>query len=439
MDTSCLWRALARNVRWATAMVERSRGAELFVDDDLSWKWPESPSAVFLRGLFADHVARVRQIRLSGAGAAMLATLFEKLPPKSLQLRSLELECPPENRRPVFPTEVIGSEHLHILRVEGCDGPWHTLSLPALRHLKVYNTSTRPSLNGFLDMLEALPMLAILDLENSLPLANNECRKRMLLASLVHLGLSSTVNPQEVGDVLKRVTVPPSATLRLVAGVRPAVSAGRLCQILEGFVPALSSFFGRLGPDFSYGHLYLAPSGWCGFRLKAWRSDRAIFKTPDLELIIDAVITTSIINTQDLLHKVIPSLPLSKVASVTLEQFHARRLLNGALNCFLHLESVKVIGETTQDFILASLAWRSEYNDGAPALLPALRFLSIELYSFKGAEDCTVDDLRDCLTARSRQGARLARLTLIHCPRLLVEDVESLRQVVEVHWDGIHM
>ena len=33
LNASCLWRTLARNVRWATAMVERSRGTELSVDD----------------------------------------------------------------------------------------------------------------------------------------------------------------------------------------------------------------------------------------------------------------------------------------------------------------------------------------------------------------------------------------------------------------------
>ena len=299
-DTPCLWRTLARNVPWATEMVVRSRGADLFIDDDFSWKGPDSPSALFLRGLFADHTPRVRQIRLSGVGTAMLATLFDELPRKSLRLRSLELTCSPEDERPVFRTDVIGSENLHILRVEGCDGPWHTLSNPALRHLKIYNASTRPSLNRFLEMLEALPALTILDLENSLPLANNESWKRIQLFNLVHLGLSSTVNPREVINVLRRVTVPPSVTLRLVAGVRPAVAAGRLVVILEEFVSSLSSFFGRLGPNLAYGHIYFAPSGWCGFRLKAWR-DRRISKTPDLELIIDAVITTTTINTQDLL------------------------------------------------------------------------------------------------------------------------------------------
>ena len=87
-----------------------------------------------------------------------------------------------------------------------------------------------------------------------------------------------------------------------------------------------------------------------------------------------------------------------------MHDFPARRLLDVTLDRFPHLETLEVIGETTREFILASLARRSENNDGAPALLPALRFLSIELYSFKGIGDCTVDDLKDCLVARESAG-----------------------------------
>ena len=438
MDTSCLWRALARNVPWATAMVQRSRGTELLVEDNLLDKRTDSPRALFLQRLFVEHGPRLRQIHLSGITTGMMAALFEHLPPTSLQLRSLELGCSLANGRPAFPTGVLRTETLRTLRVQNCEAPWYTLPLPDLSHLKVHNISTRPSLDRLLELLGAPPALTVIDLEDSLPPANDESRKSIELSSLAYLGLSSINNPQEIGNILRKITVPPSATLRLVGSVGQPVTAGQLDPILDEFVGALSTFFGHLVPDLAYGYLHLSRSTWCGFRLKAWRDAQKISETPDLELTIDAVITTSDRQTQDLLQRVFPSLPLSKVTSITLHQFDARRLIDGPLDRLPHLESIKVVGPTTRDFILASLARQAKKNDGTPpAFLPALRFLSIELYSFKGLRDCSIDDLKKCLIARSRQGAQLVRLTLTHCYKLLKEDVESLRQVVDVDWDGI--
>ena len=100
------------------AMVERSRGKELLVDDNLSDKRTDSPGALFLQRIFVEHGPRVRQIHLSGITTGMMAALFEHLPPTSLQLRSLELGYSLGNGRPAFPTEVLRTETLRTLRVQ---------------------------------------------------------------------------------------------------------------------------------------------------------------------------------------------------------------------------------------------------------------------------------------------------------------------------------
>lgn len=103
-------------------MVERSRSAELFVDDNLAQISGLILLAHFMRRVYPEHVPRVRQIHLPWITSEMMTALFGHLPRTSLQLHSLELGCSPADGRPTFRTEVIRTKTLlRTLRVQNCD------------------------------------------------------------------------------------------------------------------------------------------------------------------------------------------------------------------------------------------------------------------------------------------------------------------------------
>ena len=102
--------------------------------------------------------------------------------------------------------------NLRTLEVIRFDSPWCSLSLPTLTNLTLHGIPERPPL---IEMLRVLAALEVLDMDDSLPLANDpvELFEPIVLTLLSYLCLPSTRDYKEVTNILSVIIVPETATV----------------------------------------------------------------------------------------------------------------------------------------------------------------------------------------------------------------------------------
>jgi hypothetical protein len=378
LNTPNLWQVLPRSIPWATAMLERSKGADLIVVSRLMFSTHNWVS--FLKEVLTKHASRIRELNLSGLDRL---GLFDNLPQSSLRLLSLKLTCAFGEGDRTFPTGVLETRNLRTLVIRGCGGPWWSLSLPALTNLKLHYIPNRPSSIEFFEMLRGLAALEVLDMLDSLPLANGsvDLIKPIELPHLSRLCLLSSSNYQEVTDILSVVVVPPTATLEFNAAKGESLPIQENVMLI-GLASSLSTFFSRSGQDtdLSYSNLHVFTREIGCLQLEAWKDDGGASATPDLQLMLSLPTFA-----QNILRPIFPSLQLFNITSLTLDIDPVDVFLEDTFGQLSRLQNVKVVGDCS-GFIRALTSkpqyYKAEHSVYYSVSFPALQSLWIETFSF---------------------------------------------------------
>lgn len=178
LATPLLWRIIIPTIgrcALTIAMLDRSKAVDLIILSRHNSPATES----FLKLVLTKHASRVRELVIDMKSS--LVALFEDLQRSSLRLHSLRLDSPLRLGRVTFPTAVLETDSLRRLDVRNCEGPWFSMSLPALTTLKIYKLHHRPLLSEFLELLRRIATLQVLDMADSLPLAIDPDRDTHLM------------------------------------------------------------------------------------------------------------------------------------------------------------------------------------------------------------------------------------------------------------------
>ncbi|EDR14558.1 uncharacterized protein LACBIDRAFT_305268 [Laccaria bicolor S238N-H82] len=467
--------------RWVEEMLKRSKMVPLVID---VWSaYMGAPKSIEGVQLAMNHTSRVRVLNITSSSASF-GKLFSSVPRAAPILQTLVLttstndyqyselsldnySIPPE----LFSDDSSQLRHLELIH---CNLDWTSHLLRGLTHLKIHDTApgTRPSIPLFLDVLEQLPTLTVLDLKDALPhVADGSStvsyKRNVKLHSLTILYLSSS--DTDCSNALRHLSASSVATLQLYCR-STMVSDANFSSIMT-FVSGLWDPTAIIS---SAEKLHKCPIrslkivGFdsVGFSLQAWPtvlsfqtlSDGGQNLQPSINLEFRWLSTVTSEYWDKVIGETCAALPLEQLASLDVlsacqitEQTFLRRF--GKLT---HLRSIRaprlgvhtllsaMIAEPsspTRTDVSANSSTRkqsSNWREIPPAVyFPSLLHLTIETANFGNGQSAKLDDLKDCLVQRYERGAEVRELTLSQCYCLTAKHVDELREiVVDVIWDG---
>ncbi|EDR14527.1 uncharacterized protein LACBIDRAFT_305207 [Laccaria bicolor S238N-H82] len=465
--------------RWVEEMLKRSKMAPLVIDARLAHMAGPKYEAIQLA---MNHISRARELYLDSS-SAWFGKLFSSVPRAAPMLQTLVLSTSTMHSAEPFldnysiPPELFSDNSAQLRRLElsHCNINWTSHLLRGLTHLKIHNTTpgTRPSTLLFLDVLEQLPTLTVLDLKDALPhVADGSStvsyKRRVELRSLTNLHLSGS--NYDCSAALRHLSVSSIATLKLYCR-STAVSEADFSSILtfvSGFWEPTANILSAKPPIRS---LKIVGDDSTGFSLQAWPTMLSFERLSgglDLNLPppIDLGFHWSSTITPGIWNKVIgetcAALPLEQLTSLDvsasqmteqtwlrrfgklthLRSIRAQRMAVHTLLSAMNAEPSTTTGASVPTNSSTRKRSRNRRKIMPPAVyFPSLLHLTIEDTSFDSGYDdeyAELEDLKDCLIQRYERKAEVRKLTLSQCDRLTAEHVDELREiVVDVIWDGL--
>ena len=476
-----LWTTLVfARPRWVEEMLKRSKMAPLVINAEFGYLGPKSTEAVQLT---MNHISRVRELNIVSASSSF-GKLFSNVPRAAPMLQVLVLSTSTNHYAEPFRDNysippglfIDDSSQLRRLELIQCNLDWTSHLLKGLTHLKIHDTApgTRPSTLLFLDVLEQLPTLTVLDLKDALPHVVDgssamSYQRTVELRSLTYFHLSGS--DSDCSNALRHLSVSSTATLKLSCR-RTEVSDADFSSILT-FVSGLweptaiisSAAKPHKRPIRS---LKIQGVGSTGLSLQAWPT---VLSFPTLSghlapPFIDLLFQWSSTITPGVMDKVIreacAALPLERLAS--LDVVNASQMTEQTwlvrFGKLVHLKSIRAQGMAVHTLLSAMIAEpntatgtsvstnsstrkrsRNRREKPPPVYFSSLLRLAIEDTSFDsgyGEECARLENLKDCLMERYERKAEVRELTLSQCRRLTTEHVEELEEIiVDVIWDGL--
>ena len=475
-----LWTTLAfARPRWVEEMLKRSKMAPLVID---AQQFEYMGSKLEAVQLAMNHISRVRELSIIAASAS-LGKLLSSVPRAAPMLQVLVLSISLNSYTESFhdnysiPPELFSddSSQLRHLELKHCNLDWTSHLLKGLTHLKVHDTApgTRPSTPLFLDVLEQLPTLAVLDLHDALPHVA-DCSSAVLyqcnvkLRSLTHLHLSGSYF--DCPNALRHISVSSSATLKLscrrIVSVPDADVSSILTLVSGLWEPTAISSAAKL-QRCPIRSLKILGAGSTGLTLQTWPTVLSFhplsgdsYPPPSIDLYFQGF-STATKNGNKLIEEICATLPLEQLSS--LDVFSASKMTEQTLlrsfGKLAHLRFICAPGLAVHRLLSAMIAEPSTATstDGSanlsmqkrshsrrempPAVyFPSLVHLTIADMNFDSGYDgeyAMLQELKDCLMERYERKAKVRELTLSRCSRLTMELVDELREiVVNVNWDG---
>ena len=220
-----LWRTIAPNlgVEWVEEMLARSKAALIYYNRELS-SLPRVSTRRYLDDevILRKHLSRVQQLVLFG-DVESLTPVMRALTTPAPHLELLDLFRDERRSRGlcvILPSDLFAHDapKLRHITLHGCAVPWDSPLFRDLTHLDIrVPPSTKsdlsiPTLERLLCILDAMPSLQVLTLDNCLPHPKSISR----LVPLRHIGkFSLNGSLPKVVAVLERVSLPSSALLSL--------------------------------------------------------------------------------------------------------------------------------------------------------------------------------------------------------------------------------
>ncbi|EDR14561.1 uncharacterized protein LACBIDRAFT_305271 [Laccaria bicolor S238N-H82] len=467
-----LWSTLVfARPKWVEEMLKRSKMAPLVIDARFGYMGPKSTEAVRLA---MNHISRVRELNIVSPGA-WFGKLFSSVPKAAPILQILVLSTSTKHSfhdNYSIPPELFSDDSSQLRRLEliHCNIDWTSHLLRGLTHLKIHDTAigTRPSTPLFLDVLEQLPTLTVLDLKDALPhVADGSStvsyKRKVELRSLTNLYLSGS--DYDCSDALTHLSVSSISTLKLYCRSTAVSDFSAILTFVSGLWEPTAITLSAAKPPMR--SLKLVSDGSTGFSLQAWPTTLSFERLSgdlasiDLSFHWSSTIPPGIWN--EVVGETCAALPLAQLASLDVsssqmtEQTWLRRF--GKL---AHLRSIRAQGMAVHMLLLAMIAEpgtttgasvptnsstrnhsRNPRKMPPTVYFPSLRHLTIEDTSFDSDydhESAELEGLKDCLMERYERKAEVRKLTLSQCHRLTAEHVDELKDiVVDVIWDGLEI
>ena len=476
-----LWTTLVfTRPSWVEEMLKRSKRAPLVVDARLGFMGPKSIQAAQLA---MNHISRVRELNIFSPGASY-GKILSSVPREAPMLQILVLSttneyhyAEPFRSNYSIPPELFSDDSSQLQRLElvYCNLDWTSHLLKGLTHLKIHNTAPgfRPSTPLFLDVLEQLPTLTVLDLKDALPhvadgSSTMSYQRIVKLHSLTNLHIWGSES--DCSNALRHLSVTFIATLGLYIYSRStAVSDPDFSSILT-FVGGLwepTTIVSSAAKPHKCPIRTLKIVGFdsTGLSLQAWPTvlpfqtlSEDLDLPPSIKLEFRWFSNVTPGTWDKTIGETCAALPLEQLASLDvlttchiMEQTLLRRF--GKL---AQLRSIRAPGLALRTLLSAMIAEPStgsstnasqnlstqkhSYNrrEMPPAVyFPSLLHLTVEKANFDPAK---LDDLKDCLMERYERKAEVRELTLSQCYRLSAKHVDELREiVVDVIWDGLEI
>ena len=449
LGTPEIWCSIPfHNREWAPVVLERSKSADLLVNENLYLASPDSPSVVLIKEVLKNHTPRIRELAFIQISSAIFFLLLGDMAPLSLRLRSLCLQSSEHENVPFFSMELLmNPEVLQNLDLERVDVDWIQLPLTTLVSLKIHCPLNRPSWTDFITALRGLPILENLDLYDSLPVAS-EVHQRpfnpVKLTRLRNLSLHSLADINEVLNVLSFIVVRQTTRLNIGADMTDSQIPA---SAFPNLAPSLSAFISEMTSEHNEKLFYRVVRVSCTngmLHLLAWRESCEVDTFPvDQEDLRLSFFFRASDSGAESLQGVLPSPPVLGLVTleldidVTVEQ----KILVATFGNLPHLRNVTVTGDGTNNFLLALLHKPDDYNTCASAyystFFPALR--SIEFRGVVFTPNIVPPySLESCLMERWERNAEISKLVLSNCFSLYEPDVRRLQEiVVDVDWDGL--
>jgi hypothetical protein len=452
--------------------------APLVIDARFEYMGSKPTEAVQLA---MNHISRVRELSLVSRSVS-LGKLFPSVPRAAPMLQILVLStstnlcAEPFRDNYSIPPELFSDDSSQLRRLEliHCNLDWTSHLLKGLTHLKIHGTApgTRPSMPLFLDILEQLPTLEVLDLDDALPHGSSTVsnQRNVKLRSLTNLHLSGSAS--DCANALRHLSVSSSATLKLScrSTVVPDADFSGILTFVSGLWEPTAVIPSPAKPHkCSIRSLKIQAFGSTGLILQAWPtvlSFQTLSGHPDPPPFIDLCFQWASIVTPGIGDEVIGGacavLPLKQLASLDVlkvSQMTEQTWLR-TFGKLAHLRSIRAPMQALHTLLSAMTAGsrtatstnvstnlstrkRSHNREEMPLAVyfPSLLHLTIEDTNFDSAyngEYAELKDLKDCLMERYERKAEVRELTLSRCHRLTTEHVDELREiVVDVIWDGL--
>ncbi|EDR14559.1 uncharacterized protein LACBIDRAFT_305269 [Laccaria bicolor S238N-H82] len=466
-----LWTTLVfARPRWVEEMLKRSKMAPLVIDGRFGSMYIVKPKLTEGVQLAMNHISRVRELNLVST-SAWFGNLLSIVPRAAPMLQALvlststKLSTEPFHINYFIPPELFSDDSSQLRRLEliHCNLDWTSHILRGLTHLKIHNTApeTRPSTPLFLDVLEQLPTLTVLDLKEALPhvadgFSRVSCRRIVELHSLTYLHLSGS--DSDCSNALRHLSVPSSATLGLSCR-STAVSHPDFSSILT-FV---SGLWGPTATISSAAKPHKRPIHWLEIHavgltqlsIEAWPrpSFQALsgYPLPSIDLFFQWSSTVAPGIGDKIISEACAALPLEQL--VSLDILNARQITEqtwlARFGKLKHLQFICTQGRAVDTLLSAMMAeprtvtgtTNSSTGKHSSIYFPSLLHLTIEDISFDPGYDnkyAKLEDLKDCLMERCWRKPAVRDLVLSRCHRLTRKHVEELREiVVDVTWDGL--
>ena len=427
--------------------------------------------------LAMNHISRVRELSIISASSS-LGKLFSSVPRAAPMLQILVLSTSTNHYADSFrdnysiPLELFSDDSSQLRRLEltHCNLDWTSYLLKGLTHLKIHNTApgTRPSMPLFLDVLDQLPTLTVLDLDDALPhVADGSStvsyQRNVKLRSLTNLHLAGS--DFDCSNALRHLSVSCSATLKLSCRSTVVFDAdfSTILTFVSGLWEPTAIMSSAEKPHrCPIRSLKILGVGSEGLGLQAWPtvlSSQTLSGDPDPLPSIDLSFRSSSfvppgIGDLGLIRETCTAFPLEQLASLAVSRQITEQTLLRTFGKLAHLRFIRVSGLAVYTLLSAMIAepstavtstdvstnlstWKHSSNQREMPLavyFPSLLHLTIEDTNF---DYVTLRHLKDCLMERYERKAKVRELTLSRCRRLTTKLVDELREiVVDVNWNG---
>lgn len=429
INTPDIWSTLLFH-SWGTVslMLERSKMADLAINVNVYSIFP------LVKRVINEHTSRIAAMSLmvGQMGFSNLLAGLDERPP-SLRLREIRLYRTIGNDQ-FFPNSILLPDRLQVLEAHGFNFAWEPLqSFPCLTHLTIGSTDLRVSLADFITALRGMPALEFLHLRNSLPSEPPFAPVQPAhVTKLRQLHITSTQGPSQISYFLPLITVPPTTNIRIRCVCNFRRRSIAVAEI-SAFTSSLHSLIRgmHLEDDDSdschYKSIWVSPTG-DGLKIAASMTDLE----KDWPIAMDFELTVCGYDPEDTIQEILPAFPQDKILSLRLEIGYRSEILLELSDSLPRLRHATLFRESMPNFIAVLTLEKQLYP------FQNLRDLTLDHATFSsrnhyGLEAC---ELQQCLEERSRSGAKLEKLNLILCSGIYEHDIQRLRDVVEVEWDG---
>jgi len=451
INTPELWGELPLgNVKRARTMLERSKMTDLSINYEFSNIFAPltSPVVTFLRDVLANHLSHIGELRLKRLKPTTFAHLFKDISPsRASKLHTLSISAgytlpsiSLSEPQSTLPDDVfLETERLRHLELSACNINWDASLLRNLETLTLSHSHNRPSLKQVLAALRQMPGLKSLKMSHSLPKSGDglvSTKETISLPRLRMLHLVGTLN--EVASVLVHISIPSTVTLDLGVMEQVTTKDPQLTALLSSIV-AMEK--GSTRPYRSLTWKSLTPYQ-IQFEVYRDKASKYMSNLPDLPTLVLKMGDYSSGSCDALAHRLLSSLPLQKLESLTYETEGINYgTLARTLGTLPSLHRIRLIGEGMLSMLKAM--FKTTPSQGADITLPfpALRKLWIEEARFddnhpQDSRDA-LEMLQDCLIERCEYGAAIEAIHIDQCYSFDESSEKALQEiVVDVEWDG---